>query len=253
MNAAIKAMLIFSALLVSVSMANARGLDRLLRIYYNAMCVFVILSLLVVIFLPGTGIETGWLLEGDWKGIAGQKNGLGNVASLCLRRFFGASGRRRAGSPLAGTARTRPRLDDRHVGGLPGQFRFTRRPSSPPGSALASLMIARLRAAAANGLVVARPFCHSRWSQLGSRQSNSRGQDRHPGTTIDTNSRTTLWSLRAGATQRPRIAGLRRRRFLDARAHRRRSGRARLGSGQFSQRLRHHPDRGRASSVSRSC
>ncbi|HEY6630499.1 MAG TPA: O-antigen ligase family protein [Rhizobiaceae bacterium] len=82
MNAAIKAMLIFSALLVSVSMANAAGLDTLLRIYYNAMGVFIILSLLVVIFYPEQGIETGWLLEGDWRGIAGQKNGLGNVAAL---------------------------------------------------------------------------------------------------------------------------------------------------------------------------
>ena len=82
MSAAIKAMLIFSALLVSVSMANAAGLDTLLRIYYNAMGVFIILSLLVVIFDPEQGIETGWLLEGDWRGIAGQKNGLGNVAAL---------------------------------------------------------------------------------------------------------------------------------------------------------------------------
>jgi O-antigen ligase len=82
MNAAIKGFLIFSALLVSVSMANAAGLDTLLRIYYNAMGVFIILSLLVVIFYPEQGIETGWLLEGDWRGIAGQKNGLGNIAAL---------------------------------------------------------------------------------------------------------------------------------------------------------------------------
>lgn len=84
MNAAIKAMLIFSALLVSMSMANAVGLDGLLRIYYNALGVFIILSLLVVVLYPERGIETGWLLEGDWKGIAGQKNGLGNVASLAF-------------------------------------------------------------------------------------------------------------------------------------------------------------------------
>jgi exopolysaccharide production protein ExoQ len=82
MNAAIKAMLIFSALLVSVSTANAAGLDTLLRIYYNAMGVFIILSLLVVIFYPERGLETGWQLEGDWRGIAGQKNGLGNIAAL---------------------------------------------------------------------------------------------------------------------------------------------------------------------------
>ncbi len=83
-DAAIKGMLIFSTLLVSISMANALGLAALLRIFYNAMCVFLMASLLVVIFRPDIGIETGWLLEGDWRGIAGQKNGLGVIASLAF-------------------------------------------------------------------------------------------------------------------------------------------------------------------------
>lgn len=81
-DAAIKAALVFTTLLVSVSLANAFGLDVLLRIFFNTMCVFVLLSLFVVIFFPERGIETGWLLEGDWRGIAGQKNGLGAVASM---------------------------------------------------------------------------------------------------------------------------------------------------------------------------
>lgn len=81
-DALIKGGLIFSAMLVSISMANAVGLSGLLRIFYNAMSVFVLLSLLTVIFFPERGIETGWLRDGAWRGIAGQKNGLGAVSSL---------------------------------------------------------------------------------------------------------------------------------------------------------------------------
>lgn len=81
-NAVIKGGLIFSALLVAICLASVIGLRGLLRIFYNAMSVFVLLSLLVVIFWPERGIETGWMLEGDWRGIAGQKNGLGAIASL---------------------------------------------------------------------------------------------------------------------------------------------------------------------------
>ncbi len=84
MDAGIKGMLIFSTLLVSISMANALGLAALLRILYNAMCIFLIASIFVVMFLPDIGIETGWLLEGDWRGIAGQKNGLGAIASMAF-------------------------------------------------------------------------------------------------------------------------------------------------------------------------
>lgn len=82
LNAAIKAGLIFSALLVSICLAYEIGLAGILRVFYNVLSVFIVLSVLVVIFYPERGIQTGWMLEGDWRGIAGQKNGLGAVASL---------------------------------------------------------------------------------------------------------------------------------------------------------------------------
>jgi O-antigen ligase len=40
--------------------------------------------LIVVVLFPATGIETGWELAGDWKGLAGQKNELGAIAALVL-------------------------------------------------------------------------------------------------------------------------------------------------------------------------
>lgn len=80
----IKGCLIFSAMLVSICLAYELGLETLLRVFFNALSVFVLVSILVVIFMPEVGIETGWMLEGDWRGIAGQKNGLGAIASLVL-------------------------------------------------------------------------------------------------------------------------------------------------------------------------
>jgi len=82
LDAFIKACLIFSALLVSICLAYELGLETLLRVFFNALTVFVVLSIFVVFVFPERGVETGWLLEGDWRGIAGQKNGLGGVASL---------------------------------------------------------------------------------------------------------------------------------------------------------------------------
>lgn len=81
-DAFIKACLIFSALLVSICLAYELGLESLLRIFFNALTVFVLVSVFVVFVFPERGVETGWLLEGDWRGIAGQKNGLGGIASL---------------------------------------------------------------------------------------------------------------------------------------------------------------------------
>ena len=82
MDAFIKACLIFSAMLVSICLAYELGLEGLLRIYFNALTVFVLVSIFVVFVFPERGVQTGWLLEGDWRGIAGQKNGLGGISSL---------------------------------------------------------------------------------------------------------------------------------------------------------------------------
>ena len=81
-SALIKGMLIFSAMLVSISLANVKRLDETLVIFYRCMCGFVIASIIVVFLFPDIGVETGWELEGDWRGIAGQKNGLGHISAL---------------------------------------------------------------------------------------------------------------------------------------------------------------------------
>lgn len=81
-NALIKALLIFSAMLVSISLANIKRLDETLVIFYRCMCGFVIVSIITVFLFPDIGVETGWELEGDWRGIAAQKNGLGHMSAL---------------------------------------------------------------------------------------------------------------------------------------------------------------------------
>lgn len=81
-TAMIKAGLIFSALLVTICLAYEVGLAGMLRVFYNSLSIFILLSVLVVIFNPERGIQRGWGVEGDWRGIAAQKNGLGAIASL---------------------------------------------------------------------------------------------------------------------------------------------------------------------------
>ena len=83
-NAVIKAVLILFTLTVSICIVNLKRLDEILVIFYHLICGFVIVSLFVVFLFPGTGIETGWELEGDWKGLAGQKNELGAISALVL-------------------------------------------------------------------------------------------------------------------------------------------------------------------------
>ena len=78
----IKGMLILSAMMLSISLANIKQMDGVLIVFYRCMCGFVVLSILAVIFFPDIGIETGWEIAGDWRGIAGQKNGLGYVSAL---------------------------------------------------------------------------------------------------------------------------------------------------------------------------
>jgi O-antigen ligase len=84
LNAAIKAVLIFIALAVSISIANARRMEDIIAVFYNCMSGFLVLSLLVVLIFPDVGIETGWELAGDWKGLAGQKNEFGAISALVL-------------------------------------------------------------------------------------------------------------------------------------------------------------------------
>jgi O-antigen ligase len=83
-DAVIKAMLVLSAMLVSIGIARMKRMEEILPILYRCFVAFVVLSLIVVVLFPGRGVETGWELEGDWRGIAGQKNGLGAISALAL-------------------------------------------------------------------------------------------------------------------------------------------------------------------------
>ncbi len=193
-DAIIKSMLIFSAMLVSVSIANAQGLDRTLRMYYKSMCVFVILSLLVVVLFPGIGIETGWELEGDWKGIAGQKNGLGHLAGLALVAALALPVRRGPDGRLL-TAALFTRAAMLAIIALCLINSSSRGALLLAGIGIASLLIARAPRLLQRIILVALVLFAIPLLQLGiSTVELSADQIGILGTKIDTNSRTILWS-----------------------------------------------------------
>ncbi len=192
-DAIIKGGLIFSALLVSVSIASIVSLGDVLRIYYKAMGVFVLLSLAVVILFPETGIEKGWLLEGDWKGIAGQKNGLGNIASLVFvaslvlplqRRFDG----RRLFATYG------PRLAMVAISGICLVNSGSRGALLSAGIGIGSVLVARApKALQRLGLVVLVVLAIPVVNLVLATIELSADKIGVLGTTVDTNSRTTLW------------------------------------------------------------
>ncbi|MGN6306036.1 MAG: O-antigen ligase family protein [Mesorhizobium sp.] len=83
-NGMIKAVLILFTLTVSICIVNLKRLDELLVVFYTLACVFVVVSLIIVVLFPAQGIETGWELEGDWKGLAAQKNELGAISAFVV-------------------------------------------------------------------------------------------------------------------------------------------------------------------------
>lgn len=83
-NGMIKAILILFSLSASICIVNLKRLDEILTIFYRLTCGFVALSLIAVVLFPASSIETGWELEGDWKGLAAQKNELGAMAAFAL-------------------------------------------------------------------------------------------------------------------------------------------------------------------------
>lgn len=72
--------MVSTALLV----AMLRPLDAIVRVTVTVCGLFVVLGALVAIFVPSVGVETGWLLEGKWRGISAQKNGFGALAAISL-------------------------------------------------------------------------------------------------------------------------------------------------------------------------
>ena len=92
----IKALLIFSALITALATASLLRLDEVLRLVLVGASIFVIASVAVSILVPSIGVETSWEHAGKWRGLAGQKNGLGSVSSLVLVMSLGLSMRPRA-------------------------------------------------------------------------------------------------------------------------------------------------------------
>ncbi|MBB6182342.1 O-antigen ligase family protein [Pseudorhizobium flavum] len=78
----IKSLLLLNAGLTSVAIAVALPLEQTLRIIFLGLVTLMILSLITIVFFPGTGIENSWKHAGKWRGIVGQKNGFGTLAAF---------------------------------------------------------------------------------------------------------------------------------------------------------------------------
>ncbi|WP_165823741.1 O-antigen ligase family protein [Metarhizobium album] len=83
-SAMMKATLISLTVMVSICIVNLKWLDEILVIHYRLVGCFVTACFVTVLLFPDIGIETGWELEGDWKGLAGQKNELGALAAYVV-------------------------------------------------------------------------------------------------------------------------------------------------------------------------
>lgn len=79
-----KAVLLALSLLFCLGIARQFDLPLVLKNFFVAAGIFVILGLIAIAVRPDIGIETGWGLEGKWRGLAGQKNEFGAIASLGL-------------------------------------------------------------------------------------------------------------------------------------------------------------------------
>jgi len=91
----IKALLIFSALITALATASLLRLDEVFRLVLVGAAIFVFASVAVALLVPSIGVETSWEHAGKWRGLAGQKNGLGSVSSLVLVMALGLSMRPR--------------------------------------------------------------------------------------------------------------------------------------------------------------
>lgn len=72
--------------LIFVSGGFAAYLDATLIIRHTVFYLFVFttIGIVICIFLPDVGLETGWRLDGDWRGLAGQKNSYGAYAGILI-------------------------------------------------------------------------------------------------------------------------------------------------------------------------
>lgn len=80
----IKSLLVLTTLLAALSISSLFDLDYTLNVVFSAVATFVVICVLVAIFIPSIGVEDGWEHAGKWRGISGQKNGLGAAAAQAL-------------------------------------------------------------------------------------------------------------------------------------------------------------------------
>lgn len=77
----IKSMLVFTALVTCLAIANLLPLERSLALIFYGLVTFVLVCVAVVFLRPDIGIDHSWEHAGKWRGIAGQKNGLSAYAA----------------------------------------------------------------------------------------------------------------------------------------------------------------------------
>lgn len=80
----IKAALIAIAMVSSIAASSVVATRDIVRLVMAACGIYVVAGFVVAMAIPSIGVETGWLLEGKWRGLSGQKNGFGALATLML-------------------------------------------------------------------------------------------------------------------------------------------------------------------------
>ena len=77
----IKSILVLTTFLAALSISSLFDLDYTLHLVFCAIATFVVICVLVALFIPSIGVEDSWEHAGKWRGISGQKNGLGAAAA----------------------------------------------------------------------------------------------------------------------------------------------------------------------------
>ncbi len=83
-TAGMKAVLIATALAVTLAISAIWSRRSFLTIVVVLCALFVAAGAVVALAVPSIGVETGWLLEGKWRGLSSQKNGYGALAALAV-------------------------------------------------------------------------------------------------------------------------------------------------------------------------
>lgn len=84
MQSVLKVILLAAMTSTALAIAVTRPTETIVRSVAIVCGAYVVLGALAAIFVPSIGIETGWQLEGKWRGISAQKNGFGAVVAISL-------------------------------------------------------------------------------------------------------------------------------------------------------------------------